>query len=117
MKPAVRLYELDAQVVSRAGNARIVRTHQHFQQQSDFVLVPVDNLWGERLEILLDIRVVLSGRDADVRLGAHALIIEGIAMEEDASRRLDASDAFAGLRLDLDRFRFDPGREQLIKEL
>ena len=74
----------------RAGNAWVVGAHQHLHQQPDLVLVPVDDRGDKCLEILLDVRVILVGGNADV--GAHAVagLVELVAVEEDAPRALAA---------------------------
>jgi len=66
----------------RARNARVIRTHEHFEQQAHFILLLVQNLRDERFEIFLNVRVILVGRDADIRLDAFSIFVESVSVEE-----------------------------------
>src|SRR3989304_2024643 len=82
----VSLHEFNIEIMRRTGNARVVRADEHFQQQPDLILAFVDDPRHESLKILLDVGVVLAGRDADIGARAFALGVERVTVEENSAR-------------------------------
>ena len=56
-----------------AGDAWVVGADQHLEVDFYLLLAPVEQGWRERFHILLDVVVVLVGRDNTVDLGAYTL--------------------------------------------
>ena len=106
---ALLFYKLHIKHVSRTGHARIIGTNQHFHFLTQGVLALIHILRDQFLEVLLDVGVVLIGRDAAVTPDTFAVFVELIRVEQDAAGCFDRCIAATGLRSHIDLFELGAG--------
>ena len=104
MLPALLFYELHIEHMGRAGYARVIGTNQHFQLLSQGVFPFIHILRDKFLEVVLDVGMVLVGRDAAVSPDTLAVFVKFIRVEQDAARCLDGCIAATGLGCNLNLF-------------
>ena len=75
----------------RAGNARVVGPDEHFQFLADRVFALVNYFRYQLFKILLDIGVILIGRDAHIGGDAVAVFVEFVFMEQYSARSFEAA--------------------------
>ena len=100
-----RSVTLDGQLeeVRRAGDARIVVADRLLAAQRQLVVGQIDVALDDGTQVLLDRALVLRGRRDDPRVDDRAVVVDLIAVVQQAARRLGRAVADGPPRDDLDR--------------
>src|SRR5579872_5235245 len=95
--------QIQPQEMGGAGDARIVVADRLLAESGQRLLGALEVRGDDFCQVVLDGRLVLGGRRYDLRAQDRPDLVDGVAVIEDAARRLGAAEAGARTRWNRDR--------------